>query len=209
MRPQCLPSGIYYDRFTTTKHLLHALRPIIGLSAERGPEMTQEYVQEQPARVPVDRRSFLEGAIYTLMSVIAGAVSITSALYLLRPPKNQSRSTWADAGDIGDFEAGVPKQVTFQRNHTDGWRSFTGKDSAWVVKSSDQAVTAFVPSCTHLGCAYAWQAKRGAFVCPCHGSVFSETGQVITGPAPRPLDRYQIEQIGSRLRIGPIAKSHS
>jgi menaquinol-cytochrome c reductase iron-sulfur subunit len=209
MRRLCLPSRIYYDRFTTREHLLHRLRPIIGLSAERGPEMTQEFVNGSHAGAPVDRRSFLEGAIYTLMSVIAGAVSITSALYLLRPPKNQSRNTWADAGDISDFQPDLPKQITFQRNHTDGWRSFAGKDSAWVVKSSDQSITAFAPSCTHLGCAYAWQAKRGAFVCPCHGSVFSETGQVISGPAPRPLDRYQIEQVGSRLRIGPIIKSRS
>jgi quinol---cytochrome c reductase iron-sulfur subunit, bacillus type len=171
--------------------------------------MTQEYVQEQPTRLSVDRRAFLEGAIYTLMSCIAGAIGVTSALYLLRPPKNQSRSTWADAGDIADFDAGVPKQVTFERNHTDGWRSFTGKDSAWVVKNPDQTIAAFVPSCTHLGCAYAWQVQRGGFVCPCYGSVFSRDGQVITGPAPRPLDRYQIEVAGSRLRVGPMLKSQA
>ncbi|MBV9296035.1 MAG: Rieske (2Fe-2S) protein [Acidobacteriaceae bacterium] len=170
-------------------------------------EMTNEYIQEQSTPAPLDRRAFLERTIYTLMSLIAGAVSITSALYLLRPPKNQSRSDWADAGDLRDFKPGVPKQITFERNHTDGWRAFAGKDSVWVVKNPDDSVTAFVPSCTHLGCAYAWQARRGAFVCPCHGSVFSQTGQVITGPAPRPLDRYQIEQTGSRLRIGPILKS--
>jgi menaquinol-cytochrome c reductase iron-sulfur subunit len=176
--------------------------------------VTNEYVGEhhvavtaQPA--PLDRRSFLEGAIYTLMSAIAGALSITSAFYLLRAPKNQSRAAWADAGNVNDFQTGVPRQVTFERNHTDGWRSFKGQDSAWIVKNSDQTVTAFAPSCTHLGCAYAWQAKRGAFVCPCHGSVFSKTGQVIAGPAPRPLDRYQIEQAGSRLRIGPVVKSHA
>jgi menaquinol-cytochrome c reductase iron-sulfur subunit len=183
---------------------------MIVLSAnKRRVAMTQEYVQEQRGELSLDRRGFLQGAIYTLMSCIAGAIGLTSALYLLRPPKNQSRSTWADAGDVSDFQPGVPRQVTFERKHTDGWRSFTGKDSAWVVKKADQTVTAFVPSCTHLGCAYAWQAKRGAFVCPCHGSIFSEDGRVLAGPAPRPLDRFQIELAGSRLRVGPILKSHS
>lgn len=171
--------------------------------------MTQEYLAQQPAQPSLDRRSFLEGAIYTLMSLIAASLSVTSGLYLLRAPKTQSRGSWADAGDIKDFSPGVPRQIAFERNHTDGWRSFTGKDTAWVVKKADGSVTAFAPSCTHLGCAYAWQPKRDAFVCPCHGSVFSETGAVITGPAPRPLDRYQIEQVGSRLRIGPLEKSRA
>jgi menaquinol-cytochrome c reductase iron-sulfur subunit len=171
--------------------------------------MIEEYVHEQPNHVSVDRRGFLEGAIYALMSCIVGAISLTSALYLLRAPKNQSRNDWSDAGDIAEFDPGVPKQVTFKRNRMDGWRSFTGKDSAWVVKNADQTVAAFVPSCTHLGCAYAWQANRGAFVCPCHGSVFGRDGHVITGPAPRPLDRYQIELAGSRLRLGPMLKSHT
>ena len=171
--------------------------------------MTQESIEAQQTPVSVDRRAFLEGAIYGLMSVVAGALGITSALYLLRSPKNQSRNAWADAGDLSEFQPGVPKQVTFSRNRTDGWRSSTGKDSAWVVKKTDSDVTAFVPSCTHLGCAYAWQASRGAFVCPCHGSIFSKTGQVIAGPAPRPLDQYQVESSGTRLLIGPILKSRS
>lgn len=196
-------------RFYNQRTSAPAFRTYHRVVRRMNSEMTNEYVQEQSTTPSVDRRAFLEGAIYTLLSLIAGAVSVTSALYLLRAPKNQSRSNWADAGDVAEFQPGVPKQVTFQRNHTDGWRSFTGRDSAWVVKNADDSLTAFVPSCTHLGCAYAWQAKRGAFVCPCHGSVFSQTGQVITGPAPRPLDRYQIEQAGSRLRIGPILKSRS
>jgi menaquinol-cytochrome c reductase iron-sulfur subunit len=171
--------------------------------------MTKESIQAQQTPISVDRRAFLEGAIYGLMSAIAGAIGITSALYLLRAPKNQSRSTWADAGDLAEFQPDVPKQVTFARNRVDGWRSFTSKESAWIVKNAHDGVTAFVPSCTHLGCAYAWQAKRGAFVCPCHNSVFSRTGQVIAGPAPRPLDRYQIELAGTRLQIGPMLKSRS
>ncbi len=171
--------------------------------------MIEQCVHQNPPSVPIHRRGFLEGAIYTLMSAIAGALSVTSALYLLRTPSNQSHSTWADAGDINDFQPGAPKHITFERKRTDGWRSFTAKDSAWVVKNADQSVTAFVPSCTHLGCAYAWQANRAAFVCPCHGSVFSKSGQVLIGPAPRPLDRFEVEQAGSRLRIGPLRKSYS
>lgn len=39
--------------------------------------------------------------------------------------------------------------------------------------------------CTHLGCTVNLAGK--GFHCPCHGSVFDESGAVLSGPAPAPL----------------------
>lgn len=44
--------------------------------------------------------------------------------------------------------------------------------------------------CTHLGCTVN-QTPKG-FHCPCHGSVFDESGRVVGGPAPRPLSWYAV-----------------
>ncbi len=44
--------------------------------------------------------------------------------------------------------------------------------------------------CTHLGCTVNRTPK--GFHCPCHGSVFDESGAVIHGPAPRPLSWYSV-----------------
>ena len=41
--------------------------------------------------------------------------------------------------------------------------------------------------CTHLGCMTAWKPELGMIACPCHGSRFSEEGQKLAGPAPKPL----------------------
>lgn len=40
-------------------------------------------------------------------------------------------------------------------------------------------------TCTHLGCRVA--ATENGFVCPCHGSRFDARGEVVSGPAKRPL----------------------
>ena len=37
-----------------------------------------------------------------------------------------------------------------------------------------------------------WQIQKGRFICPCHGSSFDITGNVISPPAPRALDMYPV-----------------
>jgi nitrite reductase/ring-hydroxylating ferredoxin subunit len=58
--------------------------------------------------------------------------------------------------------------------------------------------------CTHLGCMVRHQKDPGAseaFFCPCHGSRFDVEGEVLGGPAPRPLDRVRLEIDGGKLVV--------
>jgi cytochrome b6-f complex iron-sulfur subunit len=44
--------------------------------------------------------------------------------------------------------------------------------------------------CTHLGCTVNLAGK--GFHCPCHGSVFDQSGAVVSGPAPAPLAWFEL-----------------
>ena len=143
--------------------------------------------------------------IYGLSALMGLIVSIPAALYLLLPPRAKKTEQWVDAADLTQIPVGTPQEVSFRITKVDGWKVTSDKTTAWVVKSADNQVVAFAPQCTHLGCAYHWDDSSKHFICPCHTSAFSMDGRVLSGPAPRPLDRYQIKIAGNELQIGTLA----
>jgi menaquinol-cytochrome c reductase iron-sulfur subunit len=122
----------------------------------------------------------------------------------LLPPSVRRGTNWIDASDLGSIPPGVPTEVSFQRKRVDGWKVTSEKATAWLVRKDENEIVAFAPQCTHLGCAYHWEAQNNAFVCPCHASEFSVDGKVLGGPAPRPLDRYQVKLEAGRIKLGAL-----
>jgi cytochrome b6-f complex iron-sulfur subunit len=62
----------------------------------------------------------------------------------------------------------------------------------YLVRLEDGGFLAIYRRCTHLGCAVPYDPAAGEFVCPCHGSAFTQDGEVLNQPAPRPLDLFTL-----------------
>jgi len=73
-----------------------------------------------------------------------------------------------------------------------------GQKKIAVIKEN-QDIYALNLTCTHLGCTV--NATSKGFTCPCHGSVFNNRGNVIKGPADRPLKTLAVEEQGDDVLI--------
>ena len=154
----------------------------------------------------MDRRTFQLTGIYGLWAVMGAAMATPALIYLLFPPKTGKKTEFVEATDLNELTVNAPEEIVFRRNRADGWKVTSEKTSAWVVKTAANQAIAFAPSCTHLGCAFHWDENKKEFICPCHTSGFSVDGKVLSGPAPRALDRYQIKIQGTKLLIGDVVK---
>src|SRR2546423_13202154 len=54
-------------------------------------------------------------------------------------------------------------------------------------KAEDGTITGRSAACTHMGCIVHWNTFEKCWDCPCHGSQFAPDGQVLNGPAVKPL----------------------
>lgn len=84
---------------------------------------------------------------------------------------------------------------------------YTGEgveDGLYVVRHSQGQPIVFDQHCTHLQCPIQWYSSIKEFLCPCHGSIYDENGNVLHGPAPRPLHRHYAKVQSGDLIVGGI-----
>jgi len=61
--------------------------------------------------------------------------------------------------------------------------------AANCLESMINLLTPSRPRCPHMGCALEWNPREHSWDCPCHGSRFDHTGQLLDAPATKNLKR--------------------
>lgn len=78
---------------------------------------------------------------------------------------------------LGDIPAGSGKIVEY------------GGHKLGIYKQENGEVALIDPVCTHAGCIVQWNDSEKSWDCPCHGARFNCYGEVLTGPARKPLEK--------------------
>ena len=124
------------------------------------------------------RRGFL-GRMWLTLGGVALVEYAWLAFEFLRPPRESTAALpIVNAGPLDAFD---PGSVT----------AFP-EGKYYLVRLEDGGFLALSRTCTHLGCTVPWVGEESRFVCPCHASSFDITGQVLSPPAPRPLDLFAV-----------------
>ena len=102
-------------------------------------------------------------------------------------------------GEIRVPLMGVGETVTASANLVGGLQTPLA-----VTRTSQTEVVAVSRICTHEGCTVNLPTSAGATLdCPCHGSRFRTTGQVVNGPAARALFQFPARIQGNEVIITP------
>jgi cytochrome b6-f complex iron-sulfur subunit len=71
-----------------------------------------------------------------------------------------------------------------------------GSAPAVLVNTAEGTLVALSAVCTHLTCTVRYDGETGTLFCPCHNGRFDLSGNVLSGPPPRPLETYAVEVTG-------------
>ena len=146
------------------------------------------------------RRGFL-GKVWLLLGGVALAEAVWVVSDFFKPRRRRAMDDGTAsviiAGPVDRFEPGSVTAFPEGR--------------FYLARLTDGGFLALHRECTHLGCTVPWVAAEDRFVCPCHASSFDITGNVLSPPAPRPLDIFpvRIENAIVKVDISKIIKRQS
>ncbi len=141
----------------------------------------------------MDRRRFVN--LFLGGSLLGAAASLLYPVirYLIPPRQTEALAKRIIAAKVGEIAPNSAKLFKF------------GSSPALLVNTADGQLRAFSAVCTHLTCTVNYEADTGTIYCPCHNGRFDLSGNVLSGPPPRPLEAYKVEVSGSEIFVSRTA----
>ena len=131
---------------------------------------------------------------WAIGGLISLGMGIPAVAYVIGPAvKARENQEWIRIGSAAKVELNTPTLFKTKIQKQTGWIINETELSIYVLTDNGRDYIAMSNVCTHLGCRVRWIADQTQFFCPCHNAVFDEAGEVVDGPPPRPLDRYEVK----------------
>ena len=174
------------------------------------------------------RRTFMAQAVIFIGGVIGLGLAVPLIESLI-PSNEAAADQWTvmtpdEVQQLNKATSKTPVRVTFKVHETNGYFGATDQEQfAWAVRATDEQMrqarpelfgaehvpfpvvnmgfVVFSPICPHLGCKYSWNDAQQKFLCPCHGSVYSELGKHEAGPALRGLDPLPLRNFQGKVEV--------
>jgi menaquinol-cytochrome c reductase iron-sulfur subunit len=147
----------------------------------------------------MDRKTFLRIFANGGGFLIGGIVGVPALLTGLSPLFLRQRGErWRPVGRIEEFPIDEVRKAVVSVTRDD-WADALREKGVYVWRPSEADLVVFSRNCTDLSCPITWDPGSGCFFCPCHGGIFSRSGERMAGPPKRPLYRY-----ANRVRDGVV-----
>jgi cytochrome b6-f complex iron-sulfur subunit len=130
------------------------------------------------------RRTFLDALLAVGFVSTAVAIAYPVASYLIPPPTGEPATNSVVAGKAAAITANSGIIIPF------------GSKPAIVLRTPEGELRAFTAVCTHLGCTVQYKADTSQIWCACHNGLYDLAGNVVSGPPPRPLERFTVNLRG-------------
>lgn len=145
----------------------------------------EELLDAQLPEEPLSRRAFVKVGLGCMGAVYAAAIGYPVYRYLATPALRAGAAaavTEVVLDKADQLPAGTALMFKF------------GSRPAMLIHHEDGSWVAFSAKCTHLGCTVQFEPKQQRIFCACHNGVYDmKTGANVSGPPPKPLERYQVE----------------
>jgi len=149
----------------------------------------------------ITRRGFMAWMTAGIMGIIGVCLSVPLVGYIISPALIRRKEAPIKVGDLSQLQPNNPMEMEAVFESNDGYLKSSVTRAVWAVKNGSGEIKVYNPHCTHLGCAYHWQADDRLFRCPCHLGVYDIDGKVISGPPPRSLDTLEYRVEGGNLYV--------
>ena len=152
----------------------------------------------------MERRKFLGwigvGTLATNLPIVLAACSSSNnsaSTKISKPKTEDSPNNQADnLSQTSSFVAMGTKQELVDKGLL-----FSREKKVIVIADKSGKAIAFNPTCNHKGCLVDWDKTQEQFICPCHDSIFTADGTLVSGPATESLPPLNLKLEGDNILV--------